>query len=54
MKDDEFMMSVRLTQEIKESLDRYCKEEDRTRAAAVRRFISFALAEWEKVNDSSW
>ncbi len=47
MKDEDFMMSVRLTQEQKAALDRYCKQEDRTRAGSVRRFIRLALKEWE-------
>lgn len=51
MKDEDFMMSVRLTQEQKAALDRYCKEEDRTRAASVRRFIRLALKDWESNNE---
>ncbi len=51
MSDKDFIMTIRLTQEQKDALDRYCEEEDRTRAASVRRFVRLAIKEWESNNE---
>ena len=55
MKKDkaEFVLSIRLTEEQLSLLDRYCEEEDRTRAGSIRRFTRLGLKDWESKHEDS-
>jgi|6_EtaG_2_1085325.scaffolds.fasta_scaffold65111_2 metal-responsive CopG/Arc/MetJ family transcriptional regulator len=50
-KPPRYPMSIRFTQETLDRLDKYCKEEDRNRTNAVRRFVRLALDKYESENN---